>query len=269
MELNNNQTVLLALYRINPRMVFASELQVDLPGRKASLTLNNLKQQELTKSEPVKGKLAHRWGLTMTGLAAAQDLDGRVNAECPGPAPEMPHDSAPSTEVVMVQTTPTPRGTGEALAQVLEHMARQIVEGILSHLMAGLQDRVRAQLEAEFEQALKTLPERVLASLPAIPEPSRPAAAPKKRVTIVGLLNGQVDMMRREFGKELDLHFVEVAKDAGRLKSLSGTSHAVLTMTGFIRHADEELIKAAGGNLIRVTGGMSTLRDKLTEIYIN
>ncbi len=40
---------------------------------------------------------------------------------------------------------------------------------------------------------------------------------------------------------------------------------AVMVMVGFVSHATEDLIKSRGGNLVRVSGGMSSLRAELDK----
>lgn len=50
-----------------------------------------------------------------------------------------------------------------------------------------------------------------------------------------------------------------------RLKGLCRSSEAVITMAGFISHSTENLIKSRNGNLIRVAGGMSSLRTELNR----
>ena len=98
------------------------------------------------------------------------------------------------------------------------------------------------------------------------------ARTPKKAsknfaATIVGLLPGQAHMIKNEF-KFAKLAFVPAdARNSSQLISLAKNNNAVLFMTDFIRHAVVESVRSANGNWVYVTGGMSSLREKLRELY--
>lgn len=90
----------------------------------------------------------------------------------------------------------------------------------------------------------------------------------KRRVMIVGLLPAQQDLISKEFGRELDLRFVtSSAQVSNRAKELSSRSDVAVLMTKFVNHSAEDTIKAGGIRMIRVSGGMSSLRDTLISIY--
>lgn len=98
----------------------------------------------------------------------------------------------------------------------------------------------------------------------------KPATPPRKNlsVTIVGLKPGQAHMIKSEF-RLLKLHFIPSDAGAGpQLKSLAKTNDYVVQMTDFIRHSVTDSVKAANsnGNWIYVSGGMTTLREKLQEL---
>ena len=99
----------------------------------------------------------------------------------------------------------------------------------------------------------------------------KPSAAPQRKnlsVTIVGLKPGQAHMIKSEF-RLLKLHFIPSDAGAGpQLKSLAKTNDYVVQMTDFIRHSVTDSVKAANsnGNWIYVSGGMTTLREKLQEL---
>lgn len=85
--------------------------------------------------------------------------------------------------------------------------------------------------------------------------------------TIVGLLPGQAHMIKTEF-KFAKLSFVSTdARNGSQLTSLSKNSNTVILMTDFIRHSSVESVRSVHGNWVYVTGGMSTLREKLRELY--
>lgn len=85
--------------------------------------------------------------------------------------------------------------------------------------------------------------------------------------TIVGLLPGQAHLIKNDF-KFAKLSFVSSdARNNSQLVSLSKSKNAVIFMTDFIRHAAVDSVRAANGNWVYVTGGLSSLREKLQELY--
>ena len=101
---------------------------------------------------------------------------------------------------------------------------------------------------------------------------SEKARTPKRSsknfaATIVGLMPGQAHMIKKEF-KFAKFSFVLAdARNSSQLISLAKNNNKVIFMTDFIRHAAVETVRAAHGNWIYVHGGMSTLREKIQELY--
>ncbi len=57
------------------------------------------------------------------------------------------------------------------------------------------------------------------------------------------------------------------ARNSDQLTALSKGDNTVIFMTDFIRHASVEAVRAVHGNWVYVTGGMTSLRDKLRELH--
>lgn len=233
---------------------------------------------EPTKSAP--GSKAYCWRLTSAGTLA---ILGRP-APPPSTAPNAP--PAPAAPVMAAV---------DPIAQAIESVADEITARVLT--------RLRLNLARELEQLLPVIDtpsqgvdidailRRGLAHVPAnepdiTPEPSvahgtivAPPAKPvapvtqsakprKTKVMIVGLKPSQQDVITKEFGRELDLRFVNAGTQLrNRLSELSSRSDFAVAMTDFVGHQDEDVIKSRGGNLVRVSGGVSSLRDALTRIY--
>ena len=101
---------------------------------------------------------------------------------------------------------------------------------------------------------------------PAVPTPKLDKKKNLK-VTVVGLLPGQAHMIKNEF-KFVRLTFIaEKSGNSSQLISLSKSNDLVIFMTDFIRHASVETVRSANGNWIYVSGGMTTLREKLRELH--
>jgi len=134
---------------------------------------------------------------------------------------------------------------------------------------AGRPDPVCHAAKAESAQVI------AIASAPAPkppkhdPEP-KSTKVPKRRVGIVGLLGAQSELISKEFGKEFELRFFSSEAANGReFKNAIGNCDVVMLMTAFANHGIESAVTAAGSKLVRVTGGLSSLRDKLTALFVD
>ena len=167
---------------------------------------------------------------------------------------------------------PTPLGPikidlGPLVSQLMGGMAERIQPA----LYEGFREMLRREVPSAWERACKDIELDGTGLQPPdlVRQTKLEKPARRPAVTVVGLLPGQASMIKDEFGTEFSLHFVTSAKnEASRLHGLCKTSDAVLTMTGFISHSLEKIIKSSGVRLVRVNGGMSSLRDELTTLYI-
>lgn len=183
--------------------------------------------------------LAFRKKLTVVG-------SGRSKLYClPNAVPEPISTPAP-----IPQPQPQPQAPALDLTALIDTMTTALAEQFAASLATKLTAVIKTQLAAA-------------------PAPAQSPCPSKPRITIVGLLPGQASLIDREFNDAVDLHFVTSEQSTSqKLKGLCRTSAAVLAMTGFISHTTEDVIKANGGNLIRVSGGMTSLRDAITEAFV-
>lgn len=95
---------------------------------------------------------------------------------------------------------------------------------------------------------------------------SKALPAAKPRVLIVGVLPSQTADIMREFGTDMDLRFVALTEmRLGRqLPGLSAADAVVVTMKTAHRFANDLKID----NLVKVTGGTTSLKAALTELYV-
>lgn len=134
---------------------------------------------------------------------------------------------------------------------------------VLSSLRATLATRIQAEIFSQVQAALDAIPELVR-------QPTRPPRDPNRaHVVVVGLLPGQAEMVSREFHQEYEFTFIEADHAmSGSLKSLCSSAKAIFTMCNFISHRVDDMVKSKNGNLIRVPGGMTSLREALTDFYL-
>lgn len=173
----------------------------------------------------------------------------------PKPLPPISIDLRPAVDQVVSDVA---RLLSSALDEALRQMIQQQVQDAIARGLGAVElALVTNDAGVADIQAKRVQPEEIFKPLK------------RQSVTVVGLLAGQAQMITSEFGKEFNLHFVSSSKnEAHRLSSLCKTSDAVIAMTGFISHSLDKIIKSSGVRLIRVSGGMSSLRDSLTQLYL-
>ena len=190
------------------------------------------------------------------------------------PAPALPlDDSSLYKELASID---------ERVERMAVHLARLDAQNVV--LLKAV-EAARADAASRFE-TLMAVVDKLLAvanaavaqsaKLPALPEKTPVAAATAAvvkvtpRVMIVGLIASQAQMIEGEYKQCLNLRFclADDAKGRGFANNCANVD-IVITMTKFINHSIEETIKSAGSDarLVRVTGGMTDLREKLTDIY--
>lgn len=186
-------------------------------------------------------------------------------------------------------TTPPPADIEPALNQLAERMAREY-QGLFKSISADLADLVdnTALLKTQIGQLAEqnrllmraiqdvkcaAAPPQPVPSAPPTPAPSAspiPPTPPKPRITIVGLLANQQQMILSEYNEVFDLKMFHTDDAQGSsFRAAAENSAAVFTMVSFINHTVENVIKSMKGKVIRVTGGMTSLRDKLNDYFIN
>lgn len=136
----------------------------------------------------------------------------------------------------------------------------QLASALASQIVASLKGKIASQMQAMLPQLTAPRP------MPLAPQEY--IAAPRmKKVLVVGLLPQQAGMIAQEFGECLDLRFFE-GGNPSRLTEQGASVDLIVSHINHSRHAYEETIKQLSVPYLRVTGGMSSLRDTLTKIYV-
>lgn len=192
--------------------------------------------------------------------------------------PEVSQEPA-SQEEVTPTPTPTPTPHTSTLAMEVRRLADAMVElvcqDLRNQLASRIQDEVRL-LQAEFstaqietdkvitsvQQAVRSLsvPLKLKTDSPP-PRPNMP------KILVLGLLPQQQQVLLREFDNLLDLRFF---KD-GSLKQLSSSCAgvaAVFVASSKVSHAQIESAKTSGVPLRCVQGGVTRVKEALTEYYV-
>ena len=146
------------------------------------------------------------------------------------------------------------------LNALVEDLATSLADTLAKQVAAKLKDRLMAQLATQLP-ALAAPPPQIHAPIINEPRVSKP------KVLIAGLLPQQAGMIQSEFGEVFDLAFWK-DESLHALKSRAESAEVTITFTSKIGHAAENAIKATNTEYHRCVGGMTSLRDMLTRMYV-
>lgn len=160
-------------------------------------------------------------------------------------------------------------GRQEKALELLGKLVEQNI--VLLRTLENLRADVLARMDA-LQGGLDSLlhPEPLAEPAPAAPATPLPPPPKKKvRVAVVSLLNSQRALIEREFGSLFDLRIMdsEDQRKGGRLEAVVSSCEYLVALTNFITHSTEASARNAGAKLIRVSGGMTALRNALTDLY--
>jgi hypothetical protein len=149
------------------------------------------------------------------------------------------------------------------------------LDGAVKTLARQLAVKVVGQLMVEVEHEIRQLMDQIVIS--GSPEskevvlklPSQAITKRKPKILIVGLLDDQRHHIEREFGDCFDFKYMGAEGSPATLKESLKHCAVVITMTGFISHWIDDTIKVspAKDHFIRLSGGMTALRQTLTDIF--
>lgn len=81
------------------------------------------------------------------------------------------------------------------------------------------------------------------------------------KITIVGLLAQQANTIKKLYGDDLDLRFIEVDTSTSKIRATAETSDQVVLMTKFIPHEVQTALRKH--DLVYCNGGVSSLKLQL------
>ena len=151
----------------------------------------------------------------------------------------------------------------------------QPMESLLATISTRISDTIVSQVIANLFNTLPsiipavTLPsnDEVLARLNKKEEAPREQ---KLKVLVLGLLSQQAGRLQAELHDCLDLAFWNDRNGDGKdkLKSLTKWSDRVFVHTQHMGHSAQEIVKANGGIVVTVPGGLTQMQEALTAYYI-
>jgi hypothetical protein len=239
----------------------AAALNMDANEAAKLLSVMNQRSKPLIARQPVspERKTSKAMRFEYMSLALAKELGVEVVRK--QKALLLPADPPPVMELPVIDIPPEPVGA-------IERMARLMGRRIARIMMEALQSEIEEQLEAMGNDLIEQWVEEAVK--PAIRRTHTQQLRPSKpKVLIAGLLPAQAGMIVDEFGEVFDLRFYMTDENLKKLaKMLPGVDHFI-TFTSKIEHQTEKTAQSLGIPIIRCSGGMTMLRQKLEELYIN
>lgn len=209
----------------------------------------------------------------------------QVHFEAPASKPAAPVPGRLGTMPVQARTKPAPASSAivaslsgaidelsDRLADVVDGMAEHFSERLSSALsdlvVQAISAKLNAKLHSKTVARLEDVIDNMLPNEVASIEDEAANRMKLANVVIVGLLPDQENMIKDEFKDCFRLRFWKDGNPKS-LREISGNADHILTFVDKIGHKHEDAILASGRKPDRVTGGMSSLRKRLTEIYVN
>ena len=209
----------------------------------------------------------------------------QVHFEATASKPAAPVPGRLGTMPVQARTKPAPASSAivaslsgaidelsDRLADVVDGMAEHFSERLSSALsdlvVQAISAKLNAKLHSKTVARLEDVIDNMLPNEVASIEDEAANRMKLANVVIVGLLPDQENMIKDEFKDCFRLRFWKDGNPKS-LREISGNADHILTFVDKIGHKHEDAILASGRKPDRVTGGMSSLRKRLTEIYVN
>ena len=172
-----------------------------------------------------------------------------------------------TSQAEVAPTPPEPPRLDElTVAQLYPLLRARLVTELASFVTDVLHEVRWPETDRESVGA-NSLGSTLLKRLVADRSPS-PDSSVRKRtsVLVVGLKGGQMEEVRRDFGKELDLRFFGADENKEKLRAMCEQVDFAIAMTGFISHAHEEIMTRRTRQYVRCSGGITRLKDTLQTL---
>lgn len=182
--------------------------------------------------------------------------------------------AAPASEGVEGQLVPQLDGlpvlSDDLTHQVIEERSRDAialsVDALLSRIGAYAEE-VATHAAVEFKQRFFERLNSEIAGL-ELPAPDALLAAKirKLRICVVGSQSINASALQEAFKNELTLDCIS-ADEIRKIQKSTRNAYATILMVDHVSHKAKQAIEASGVKPVFVNGGLSSLKDKLEEIY--
>lgn len=206
-------------------------------------TLTQISEKFFSKKQPVSNMLSYYSTRGKIKMRKSYARGCAVYSVTPPPAP------------IIVATPPEPASVD--LNMVVESLSIRIVEQVMARVMEELERRIVELPIDYFQLAQRFKPEGSFTSTSRLPI-----------IGVVGLLPNQAGELTSEFHDCLDLRFWN-DDGSSKLKALAHHCELVILHTRHSSHSTDEILKGEKANILRVTGGVTSIKRALEEYFIN
>ena len=164
-------------------------------------------------------------------------------------------------EVEKISATKEQKPTNTSVRDLFNmDVVEKIADDLSNIIIQKVCEKLQEKLASLTQSKANTTPEEFVSNL------INNIKQPKPAVLIVGLLPQQAGLIQTEFGEHLNLKFWKEGSLI-QLKNTAKQSDFVLLFTSKISHDATNAVSSVNNNMIRIAGGMTSLREKLTEIF--
>lgn len=185
--------------------------------------------------------------------AAVANIAKEAGMKLPDSAPPAP-TTAQEPAPAQLPEAPAPAPVQSKIEMALSGLVEAIIDSVSDALTDRLEDIIANSMD-KLADRMRTAPEVT------------PKAKTRKAV-IVGLLPAQRNMIEGEFKCCYRFSFLDSSAPAQLVRSRIKGADDIFIMAEFINHSMTETINAAGRKPEIVRGGMTSLRESLTQIYV-
>lgn len=206
---------------------------------------------------PITRRRAKLNAHTVASLRKQYDDMPKPDTQAPPPMVEAA-EATPFDETPMAanDNDPEPLEVAEP-TDPLGEILQRLIDAITTHIADQLIDTLSARLNQSLSRLNVT---------PPIVTPPPPPPTPKMRFVVAGLKGTQKTEIQSAMPKTAQVSFWGVDESPHQLKAICRDADRIFMMTKFVSHSHENMIRSiASDRLVRVNGGVTTLREQMQQ----
>jgi hypothetical protein len=206
------------------RMSVTTETDIDCVRRAMSEMLATEKQRNLRGMSDVLW-VQDQWRI-LTKNAQSKTANGRVWSSTPTPAPRPQSIQPVVNPRIELESTPIPALKDVPTMEIFEELGRRI-----SSMMNG--DHIKQMIRQEVNAVLERRLPGVLAPDEPQEIPQQEERAIKLKICVIGLLDGQQELIKREYSEKVSFLFMERTPSLQKIKHAAQQYDHVIQMLKF------------------------------------
>ena len=245
----------------------------EFPGSTA-IELTSVMQIPANQMSTYLGNYCRKGYLTRKNMGGRKGYQYWIPVKQPYAPPPLASPQQPEVAILLKpKTTSVP---GIAYARPAPNVAPStklgdVLSEVVTSITNALAEEILRQIEPVLAARLQTLAISVSTPMMHTPENTKCDAqrVKKSKLCIVGLWASQKREIEREYKDCFDLRFVGPDEAPGKLRDAAKHVDEVVVMADKISHKHTDAISTVRDSMVLIHGGLTSLRDKLTEIYIS